>query len=191
MEVINDDALLREIRTGCSDAFSKIYNKYWDSTYMQAYDRLKDTKQSQDITQDIFIRLWERRESLEIQNLPAYFAVSVRNNVFKLLAARKVNQNFYTVSETLLPHSSSADHQIITNELIKAFRTLVDSMPPQRKKIFQLRYEEDLKTSAIARQLNITQKTVQNHLLSSYRDIRYLLTQLLSFFIFLFHFFSR
>ncbi|MBN9380947.1 MAG: sigma-70 family RNA polymerase sigma factor [Chitinophagaceae bacterium] len=188
MEVFNDDELLRQIKTGSSDAFSEIYNKYWDKTFMQAYDRLKDIKQSQDLTQDIFIRLWERRTSLDIQNLPAYLNTAVRNNVFKLVASHKVNEDCYNIAERLLPHSSSADHQLITDELIKAFHSLVDNMPPQRKKIFQLRYEQDLKTGVIAQQLNITQKTVQNHLLSSYRDIRFLLAQLLSMFIFLFQF---
>lgn len=190
MEVFTDDELLREMRTGSNDAFSEIYNKYWDKTFMQAYDRLKDIKQSQDLTQDIFIRLWERRETLDIQNLPAYLNTAVRNNVFKLVANHKINEDFYNIAERLLPYSSAADHRLITDELIKAFHSLVESMPPQRKKIFQLRYEQNLKTGAIAQQLNITQKTVQNHLLSSYKDIRFLLAQLLSMFIFLFHFFS-
>jgi RNA polymerase sigma factor (sigma-70 family) len=54
-------------------------------------------------------------------------------------------------------------------------------MPRQRKKIFQLRHEENLKTKEIAEALNISQKTVQNQLLHSYQEIRSLLTRVLLF----------
>lgn len=186
MEVINDDVLLQQLKAGDEEAFSKIYTKYWRKIYMLAYDRLKDAKQSQDIVQDIFISLWERRERLDIQNLKAYLYSSVRYNVFKLVAANKVTDDFYTLSEALSPKASAADHQIITSELMEAFHNLVDNMPAQRKKIFRMRYEEDLKTRVIAEQLNISQKTVQNQLLSSYQDIRSLLAQILSLAVFIY-----
>ena len=189
MQVIDDHVLLQQLKNGNEDAFSKIYSKYWKKIYMLAYDRLKDSKQSQDIVQDIFISLWERRESLEIQNLNAYLHTSVRYNVFKLVAVNKVKDDFYDLSEVLSSQSSFADHRIISHELMTAFNNLVENMPAQRQKIFRMRYEENMKTRLIAEQLNISQKTVQNQLLSSYKNIRSLLTQILSVSIFIFTYF--
>lgn len=180
MEVTIDHVLLLQLKDGSEEAFSEIYNKYWQKLYMLAYDRLRDTKQSQDIVQDIFISLWERRGELDIQNLNAYLYSSVRYNVFKLAAANKANDSFYNLSDALSPLASSADHRIISFELISAYHRLLEEMPAQRKKIFKMRYEENLKTKTIAEQLNISQKTVQNQLLSSYQNIRTLLAQLLS-----------
>jgi len=190
MQINDDHVLLQQLNKGSEDAFSEIYRKYWKKIYMLAYDRLKDTKQSQDIVQDIFISLWERRGALEIQNLNAYLHSSVRYSIFKLVAANKVMDDFYDLSEVLSSQASYADHRIISHELLAAFNNLVENMPAQRKKIFRMRYEENMKTRLIAEQLNISQKTVQNQLLSSYKNIRTLLTQILSVSIFIFTYFQ-
>src|ERR1700761_6117609 len=118
MEAVSDNVLLQQLKEGDQGAFSKIYDKYWQKLYMLAYDRLKDTKQSQDIVQDIFITIWERRAELDVQNLNAYLHSSVRYNVFKYVAANKANDNFYSLTEALSPHASSADHRIISYELM-------------------------------------------------------------------------
>jgi RNA polymerase sigma-70 factor (ECF subfamily) len=185
MQLVDDNLLLQQLKEGSEAAFSIIYSKYWRTIFMLAYDRLKDTKQSQDIVQDIFISLWERRENLEIQNLSAYLHSSVRYGVYKLVAANKVKDDFFDLSEVLSSPSSFADHRIISKELMSAYQQMIEKMPPQRQKIFKMRHEENLKTRVIAEQLNLSQKTVQNQLLSSYKNIRSLLAQLLSISIFL------
>lgn len=185
MEDSTDGLLLKELLTGSENAFTIIYKKYWRKVYIQAYDRLKDPKQSQDITQEIFISLWERREQYEIQNLYAWLSAAVKYKVFKLVEAQKVKEDFYKLDEKFLPVSNPADHQIITQELTIAFNRFLEKMPPQRKKIFQLRFEKALNTKAIALQLNINQKTVQNQLLHSSNDIRLLLLTDLIFIFFI------
>lgn len=134
MEEINDDVLLQGLRMGNNEAFSRIYTKYWRKIYMQAYDRLKDIKQSQDITQDVFISLWERREQLEIQHLYAYLSTAVKYKVFKLVAKLEVRDDFYSLAEKQLPLSSAADHPLLTRELIASFRHFVENMPPNGKR---------------------------------------------------------
>lgn len=62
----------------------------------------------------------------------------------------EVRDDFYSLAEKQLPLSSAADHPLLTRELIASFRHFVENMPPQRKKIFQLRFEENLNTKAIA-----------------------------------------
>jgi RNA polymerase sigma-70 factor (family 1) len=191
MDLTNDNALLLQMRDGSEQAFSKIYNKYWKKIYVLAYDRLKDAKQSQDLVQDIFVSLWERRETLDIENLNAYLYSAVRYSVFKLVAANKITDDFYNLAEALSPKASSADSRIISHELMSAFNKVVEDMPAQRKKIFKMRYEDNMKTKVIAEQLCISQKTVQNQLLSSYQTIRTLLAEILSVTILLLTYFYR
>lgn len=185
MAATGDEQLLQELNAESTATFSDIYKKYWQKTYMQAYDRLKDAKQSQDITQDIFIGLWEKWDTLAINNLPAYLSACVKYSVFKLVAADQVKADYFSLAEELHPTASAADHHLITAELVTAFNNLIEEMPPQRKRIFQMRYDDNLKTKDIASQLNISQKTVQNQLLSSYRDVKTLLAQILSSVLFL------
>ena len=179
MEAPSDQDLLQQLMSGSHEAFSIIYQRYWKKVFVFAYDRLKDAKQSQDIVQDIFVSLWERKTALQVANLNAYLYASVRYNILRLIDTQQAEATFFNSLKHLSIEASSADDQVISAELLDAYRALVDKMPRQRKKIFQLRHEENLKTKDIAAALNISQKTVQNQLLHSYQEIRSLLTRVL------------
>ena len=181
---MEDRDLLQLLAHGDYTAFSKIYDKYWKRLYAMAYSRLKDKKQSKDVVQDLFVTLWERRENLTIENLDRYLYSCVRYNVMKYIANRKITVDFFDALENLPLQSLSADSDIISRELLEAYHALVENMPPQRKKIFQMRFDKNMKTKAIAEELNITQKTVQNQLLTSVNQIRSLVTALLAFLLF-------
>jgi len=179
MEVPSDQDLLLQLMKGSHEAFSIIYHKYWKKIFVYAYDRLKDTKQSQDIVQDLFVSLWERREGLQVDNLNAYLYASARYAILRLIDAQQAEAHFFTSLQHLSLDASAADHQMISAELLEAYRALVGKMPSQRRRIFQMRHEENLKTREIAEALNISQKTVQNQLLNSYQQVRSLLTRVL------------
>ena len=179
METLSDQDLLQELMSGSHEAFSILYKRYWKKVFIFAHDRLNDAKQSQDIVQDVFVSLWERKETLEIKNLNAYLYASVRYGVLRIVDAQQAEAHFFNSLKHLAAEASSADDQVISAELLDAYRALVDKMPAQRRKIFQLRHEENLKTKQIAETLNISQKTVQNQLLHSYQQIRTLLTRVL------------
>ena len=179
MEALTDQDLLEELGSGSHEAFAVIYQRYWKKVFVFAYDRLKDVKQSQDIVQDLFVSLWERKASLEVANLNAYLYASVRYGVLRLIDAQQAEVNFISSLKHLTTEAAAADDQVISAELLEAYRAVVDKMPRQRKKIFQLRHEENLKTKEIAEVLHISQKTVQNQLLHSYQEIRNLLTRVL------------
>lgn len=159
-----DAALLRRLKEGSKDAFNALYDKYWQTVYAAAFKRLGNTDQAKDITQDIFLQLWLRREELHILHLPAYIHTSVRNRVLNLLEAE---QKFLPFAELLLaelPGGDQADALARRNELLRVYEQLVDSLPPARQAIFRLRYNEGASSEEIARQLNISRKTVQNQL---------------------------
>src|ERR1700754_297897 len=179
MEASSDHELLLQLMSGSHEAFSIIYHKYWRKIFVYTYDRLKDIKQSQDIVQDLFVSLWERKEQLHVDNLNAYLYASARYAVLKVVDAQQAEAHFFTSLQHLSLDVSAADHQMISAELLGAFRALVEKMPSQRRKIFQMRHEENLKTREIAEALGISQKTVQNQLLTSYQQIRTLLTRVL------------
>ena len=179
MERLSDQELLRELRSGSHQAFSIIYQRYWKRVLLFANSRLHDTKKSQDLVQEVFVSLWTRRENLEINNLAGWLNACVVYSVLKMSTAERAKADFLTSINLFSAEAAPADNPVVSTELLKAFKDVVEKMPRQRKRIFQLRYEENLKTRQIAEQLNISQKTVQNQLLSSYKEIRSLLTRVL------------
>lgn len=160
-----DRLLLQKLREGCVESFNILYDKYWHVVYNGALKRLKDHAQVQDITQDIFAYLWLKKEELQIDNLPAYLHVSVRNRVLNIFEKER---RYIPIGELLYNgvhlQSNHADALALQNEFLKIYEALVGSLPDQRKKIFKRYYEEGLSTEEIARQLSLSRKTVQNQL---------------------------
>lgn len=178
----NEDALLLEnLKSGSSEAFNTLYDKYWRVVYSRAFKRLNNGDQAKDITQDFFFNLWKNREALNIRNLPAYIHTAVRNRVLNLLESEK---KYVAITELLLqelPHHTAdhADAVALRNELLLAYRELVNTMPPAQQAIFRLRFEEGSRTDEIAAELHISRKTVQNQLGKALARLRASLTSLL------------
>lgn len=161
---LTDQELLIKLRNGERSAFDELYEKHWDKVYSQAFKKLHDPDLAKDITQEVFIYLWSKRESNYIDNLQAYLFSSVRNNVFKAL---RKDERFLPISDLVLEARAfypEADAELLQKEFFKNYDLLIQSMPAAQQSIYRMRYHEDLSTSEIAERLNISRKTVQNQL---------------------------
>jgi RNA polymerase sigma-70 factor (ECF subfamily) len=182
-----DAQLLQKIAEGCRHSFNTLYEKYWENTYASVYKRLKDADLAKDLVQEIFTHIWFKRETLQIDNLPAYLHVAARNRVFKQVAREKLTHPFFDVLETLPSLYQQTDSDLLAKEFFKAYESLVNTLPAKKQRIFRLRFEEDLSTKDIAGQLGLSRKTVQNQLTNA---VAYLKTALffLLIFILILHF---
>ncbi|GAA4312982.1 RNA polymerase sigma-70 factor [Mucilaginibacter gynuensis] len=180
---MDDQELLKLLAGGNQEVFAQIYDKYWQKLFAYAYNLMKDTDQCEDLIQDVFISLWERRETLRIENLKAYLFSSVRYSVYRVNKQQGTRGSLSLTNDFELADikASAADDSVISAELQLAYEQLLDKMPPQRKRVFQMRHEDNLTTNVIAEKLQIAQKTVQNHLVNSYQQIQSLITTVLVF----------
>ena len=174
-----DHLLWQRIGEGSVESFTKLYDKYWNEVYSSAMKRLRDTGRAQDITQDVFVTLWMRREELQIRSFPAYLYMAVRNKVLNLFEKEKRYVPIeYLLENNIRAYGNQADAIALRNEFLHAYKNLVDSLPSQQKKIFHLFYDEDLSTEEIAEQLQLTRKTIQNQLGRSVSFLKANLTHL-------------
>ena len=178
--LMDDNLLLQQISEGNESAFDLLYEKYWATAYATAYKRLKDQDQAKDIVQEIFIHIWVKKESLVINNFPAYLNVAVRNRVFKALAKQTHDHPFFEVLDNLPATYLQADYNLIWKEFFKSYEALLNSLPQQRKTIFHMRFQEDKSTTDIADQLGISKKTVQNQLSLAFDQLKVSLIHLLT-----------
>lgn len=160
---LGDAELLRSLKDGSMEAFNALYQRYWQPAYNAAFKRLNDPAAAQDVTQDFFLQLWNRRADLHILHLPAYIHTSVRNRVLNHLA---LQQRFLPMEDLFAESASGegADALARRNEWLKSYHALVAALPPGRQEIFRLRYNEGATPDEIAAHLNISRKTVQNQL---------------------------
>lgn len=171
----HDQYLLSALAQSDKDAFAEIYQAYWKLLHDTAHKRLGDREQAGDIVQDIFVKLWDQRASLAIDNLRAYLQTAVRYKVYNLIASQKVNDTYFQYLALLDVSSDHADQNVLYTELQDQLNELLDKMPPKRREVFDLRYVDGLSTREIADKLNITQKTVQNQLIKATDSIREIL----------------
>jgi len=157
-------SLLQQLRSGSISAFNSLYNKHWSYVYNLAYKRLHNTSLSKDVTQDIFLKLWQQRDKLQIENLSAYLYICTRNQVLKVLEKENKFCSIPLLLHQIKVSSEQTDGRVREKEFLAAYKRLLTEFTPAQQNIYRLRYLEDLSTDHIAKQLCISRKTVQNQL---------------------------
>jgi RNA polymerase sigma factor (sigma-70 family) len=143
MEGISDQELLLQIQHGDHDAFDILFDRYWQRLFQSARARLNDSDTAQDIVQEIFIKIWQRRATLNISGpLENYLQSAVRLSVISHYRSKKVTE---VQLEDALQRINMLEDSIesLTDylELEKTLQQTVELMPEMLKRVYQLRSE--------------------------------------------------
>jgi RNA polymerase sigma-70 factor (family 1) len=174
-----ESSLTALLRDGDEAAYIEIYRRNWKRMYNSAYKRIKDRCQCEDLVQNVFTDLWERRKEVQIGNLQAYLYTAVRFQVIKFSTRSANVSSFAEVMDHTIVTATGADAPLLETELHELFRLWIATLPEKRREIFQLHYLENLPTDKIADMLGISQKTVQNQLAVASNALRTQLIQIL------------
>ncbi|SEM66624.1 RNA polymerase sigma-70 factor, ECF subfamily [bacterium A37T11] len=168
-----DPELLDFLKTGeGKGAFDEIYGRYWKKLYNEAFKRLKDGPQCEEIVQDVLTDLWMKRHARQIDHLQAYLLRSVRYQMFMLYKKNASLPAFEEPLEHMHRDGASTDEGLYLKDLRQFIDQWLLTQPEKRREIFRLRHFEELGTREIAELLGISQKTVQNQLLSAVNDLK-------------------
>jgi RNA polymerase sigma-70 factor (ECF subfamily) len=168
----NDIDLLNRLKEDDQFAFTSIYNKYWENLYTVAYAILKDKVVCEDIIQDVFINIWNKRKSMLIKvSLKAYLTASVKYEVFRQL--RKKIESLEIIDDLLIDPATSPQENMEYKELLEHMNHIVNKLSTKCREVFILSREKELSHKEIAVIRNISTKTVENQIgkaLSSFKD---------------------
>jgi len=168
----SDQELTALLKGGDGAAFDEIYKRYWKKSFNEAYKRMRNAELCEELVQDIFAGMWLKRAAAEIENLWAYLRVAIRNQVF--MEYRKGSR--LPVFEEPLEHMAEtylqADSIFELKELQARINEWLALQPEKRREIFRLRYMEELSTKEISELLDISQKTVQNQLITATAQLK-------------------
>ncbi len=168
----SDADLLLQLKKDAYAAFDEIYRRHWYTLYTIAYKRLGNREQCKDIVQDIFTDLWNNRQIKEIRQLTAYLHTAVRYKIYSILAKGLAGRMFTEPFEHIAGPSFNADSPLQEKEFAQLLSNWLQMLPEKRKEIFVLRYLEDKSTKEISDTLEISQKTVQNQLITATNQLR-------------------
>jgi RNA polymerase sigma-70 factor (ECF subfamily) len=169
---INEKLTFR-LKKGEKEAFQELFNLYAPKIHRFAIAYLKDMANAEELVQDVFMKIWEKRENLDpAQNIKAYIYKIAVNTVYDFVRKKNLEKAFADFSKhNFQPGAESLWHEIIWNEMLARLDHLVAQMPEQCRNIFILCKEEGLSNQEIAEKLNLSKRTVENQL---YRAIRFL-----------------
>jgi RNA polymerase sigma factor (sigma-70 family) len=175
-----DSELVTLLQTGERAAFSAIYERYWKALYDIAYKRLTDKAQTEDVLQNVFARLWTRREAATIDNLGAYLSTAVRYEVIRSINRNRSALQFFQPFEETLQELEGPDARILARELLASVYAYADTLPEKRRRIFLLHIQDKLSTREIAETVGVSQKTVQNQLGTALQGLKTHLTPVIA-----------
>ncbi|MGN7819342.1 RNA polymerase sigma-70 factor [Chitinophaga sp. 22536] len=167
----SDADLIMSLREGDSGAFTEIYNRYWKQLLAIAYLHSRDKTIAEEIVQEVFISLWNRRNELYIDNVNAYLATAVKLSVFKQLVRQKRRDEIkeqVAVTDT----SSFDEEQIYTRFLQQQINGVVEVLPEKCRLVFKLSREEGLTIPEVALRMGIAEKTAEAHLTKALKVLK-------------------
>ncbi len=168
MTDVNEQYLKLRIVKGDKEAFSIVFKKYFGKVYHFVLSMVKQPSVAEDLSQDIFVKLWVRRRKLsEITSIDNYLFIVARNRTLDYLRSASRKKECVNLSDEVLlsmaSHDSSYD-RIDDKSLIDAVRMAINSLPPKRRDIFMMSRFDGLTNDEIAALMGITRKTVENQL---------------------------
>ena len=173
-----DQEYLQVIRLNCGSkqAFTAIYNKYVGRIFNYVCAMTRDEVLAEDITQFCFMKLWERRKEIRPdENFAAYLYVIARNAVYKetrrlITSANYIDflthasANVSNATGTVISGLNSTQEDVNFSLLKSKMAQVIDRLPDSRRLIYLMSSERHMTNEEIARELNISPKTVETQL---------------------------
>lgn len=178
---------IKELREGNQLAFGQLFDNCYEPLCRYAYSILKDMDDAEDVVQKTFCKLWDLHETLNIQSsISSYLYRIVHNDCLNTIQQRNCHQEYnmnYLLS--INTDANYASEHIESSELQEAINHALAGLPPQCKKVFEMSRMQQLSYSEIARQLNISTNTVENHISKALKLLRSDLKDFLSIYLLL------
>lgn len=159
---------------GDEEAFLALYNKYHRKIYTTALKMIQSEDMAKDITQNVFIKIWETRNMLNPEkDFNAYINVICRNIIFDLFRKATFEESIKKDLKQFAEISESIEEE---EDIIESYKTLLNkamaALPPQRRTIFELCKLEEKTYDEVAHMMNISRSTVQDHIVKANKFIR-------------------
>lgn len=170
----DDVYLAGKIKTGNHQAFETFFNTHYDSLFRFLISKNTAPEAAKDLIQKAFVYIWEHRQKIDPHK-------SLRAYIFRIAYTRMLNyhrDNNKFNNEADIPEQQTTETPEDTaraNELHNAIEQAVEQMPEKRGTVFRLCFIEDLTYKEAAESLDISRKTVENHMGLALKDMRQVL----------------
>lgn len=160
--IYNEATLLSLMKKGDERAFKAIYDRFWQKLLALAIYKTGSREKAQDIVQDLFVNLWERRENIEVQNLENYLFSAIKYKIIdqiKLLLKEKI---FISIEN--IEVETGIEDLLTISDLEAIIEDSINSLPEKTAQIFKQSRFEGKSINEIAQTNELTAKAVEYHI---------------------------
>lgn len=158
----SDKNTLHAIKVGDVKAYEKLFRTFYAPLCGYVNKMVNDKEIAEEIVQDLFYKLWKNRATIEIKtSLKSYLYKSVYNKALHYFDHEKVKNKYAEYASHTLNYSITPDEAMETVEVYSLYKTTLNSLPTNTRKIFQMSRNYGLKYHEIADRLSISVKTVE------------------------------
>lgn len=171
---LTDQQLISLLAQNKEEAFNELFDRYWKKLFSAAYKRVQSRESAEELVQDIFSALWINRKKLVIHtSVESYFFTSVK---YKSLRVLQQTLRSASYTETVRIKASDSDHSteqtVALHDLQESLDKEVEKLPDKCRTVFQMSRYKNYSTKEIAGLLDISEKTVENHIGKALKILR-------------------
>lgn len=163
------------LKEGDMQAFDEIYNKYCKRLFGFVVRYVKHEEDAEEIIQEVFIKIWENRDKINIFSAFESFLFTIAYNSTMSLIRKRINEKKYLEHLKMIQEIHNPPEiisEIEFNELNSKVNSLLNELTPRQQEIFRLSREDGFTHEEIAEKLDISPNTVKNHLVSALSFLR-------------------
>jgi RNA polymerase sigma-70 factor (family 1) len=169
----NEEETVKALCEGDEAAFLKIYELYWYKIYLIAYRRLGKKEIAEELTQDLFLKLWEKRKILKPQKIDNYLSVAIKNAVIDHIHSGLVANKYLDFYKAFGESASRQTQDTVEfDDLSLAIERGLSNLPHKTQEVFKLSRLNSWAPDKIAKHLHLSEKTVGYHLTKSLKFMR-------------------
>ena len=183
---LRDSELVVMMQNGDKAAFGVLFDCYYDLLHTFAKHIIKDSAVAEDIIQNVFVKMWMRKEQVNSKlSVRNYLLVATRNELFDYMRLRynllrsDINDAMLNVADT----DTDVYDYVDVRERVGFIDSVMRSMPDKRREIFAMRYDRNMTNAEIARALNLSIRTVEKHVDLAIKQIRKTISVVMLFFV--------
>lgn len=170
----DEKLLLLKSAHGDRAAFSVLYNLHLRSLYRYTYLFLKSKEASEEIVQDVFVKIWEKKEQLEhVISFKSYLYRINKNLIIDQVRRAKTELKvFDTLLLSAMISEEVNEETIDYKQYMKVAKVAIELLPEKRKAIFLMRTQEEMSLDEIATSLSISKSVVKKQLYAAITFVR-------------------
>lgn len=172
-QIIPHTELIERLKQGDKEAYKTIFEAYWLSLFEYAARKIKAQEDAREVVQIVFLELWENRSDLRNIHLDHFLKVCIRNKCVDHIR-KKILQGKYT--EHCMKYSDIADREtqsaISVGDISRQVELGLGHLPEKSRRIFRLSRFEGYSTREIAKEIQLSEKSVEYHLTKALKVMR-------------------